>query len=280
MEGRKRHLQLYALSFGPSLEILHFYFEVKALQVSHNGDFTSFLNDTDKKHILFHEYISTVSCCECNRSFLAGPHKKSCLNKKQFLSLFEEISPSNTNHEKRTGKDNSKIIQYCLCKYTAKPSVEICALDITLISVILKQCFMPGSIPGYPQWLNDIKDIRNYVVHNGSGEIEETEFELKWSTLKTAILGYAGIIGGVMERKMKREINELKEKSNGDLQKVIQEYCQNFMQEVKASETNLEKSFERKTSELKNHFTAEQSRLADKHAEQNNNLHKKKYTRN
>ncbi|XP_063420842.1 uncharacterized protein LOC134706062 [Mytilus trossulus] len=201
MEERQRYIQLLAFSYGPAIDILHLFFENK---LSQNSSFIHFLDDTRNKHILFHEFKPTVQCCECIKLSLAAASKRGHLFKSQFELLYIDTCSPPPNHVQRRG---NHISQHCLCKYSAKTSVSIEDVDITLLYAIVNHCC---SLPSQQlAWVKDLKEVRNILVHLGNGQIEETHYKIQWNTMQVACLGLAGIIGVSFVRVFRREIERL-----------------------------------------------------------------------
>lgn len=212
------YLQLIAFATGPATEIIQHCFEVKVLCVQHKN-IETFLDDNNNKHILFHEYIPTVPCCKCSTLALAAVNKRGCINRSQFVQLYDDTGVSTPFHEKRFLTKG--FTQHCLCKVSAKSSVKVDSLDISLLYNIILHCCTP--VPLNPSWLKDIKDIRNFVSHVGDGQIVKLEFDNHWKTLETATLGLAGEIGSTCGKTYKRAIDQLKKSTVEELIKITKE---------------------------------------------------------
>lgn len=218
MEEREMYLQLLAFATGPATEIVQHCFEVKVLCVQHK-DIETFLDDINNKHTLFHEYIPTIPCCKCSMLSLAAVHKRGCLNRGQFVQLYDDNGVSMPSHEKRFLTKG--FTQHCLCKVSAKSSVRVDSLDISLLYNIIQHCCT--SKPLNPTWLKDIKDIRNFVSHVGDGQIVKFHFDNHWKTLEIATLGLAGEIGSTCEKTYKRAICQLKKSTVEELINITKE---------------------------------------------------------
>ncbi|VDI62710.1 nuclear receptor subfamily 1 group F member 4 [Mytilus galloprovincialis] len=220
MEERQWYIQLLAFSYGPAIEILHLFFENKLLQ---NSSFIQFLDDTRNKHILFHEFKPTVQCCECINLSLAAAHKRGHLFKSQFDLLYIDTCSSPPNHVQWRGK---LITQHCLCKYSAKTSVSIEDVDISLLYAIVNNCCsLPSQLLS---WIKDLKEVRNILVHLGNGHIAETNYKIQWNTLQIACLGLAGIIGNSFVRVFLREIERLTDCSIDALKDIVKKSKENL----------------------------------------------------
>ncbi|CAG2213920.1 unnamed protein product [Mytilus edulis] len=129
----------------------------------------------------------------CN-SIAGCTKQKGCLNRSQFDKLYINSGSPMPNHEIMKG---SKFDQICLCKYSAKSSVTVNDLDITLFNDIVQHCC--SSQINFA-WRKSIKDVRNFLAHAGTGYVNKQDFDDNWKTLNTATLGFAGEIGKVCEK--------------------------------------------------------------------------------
>ncbi|CAG2204777.1 unnamed protein product [Mytilus edulis] len=198
MDEYTLYLKLLSFVFGISTDVIHHYFEIRILNTL---TFHTFLNNN--KHILFHEYLPTVQCCQCLSVY--APSKRSCLRKDQFSSLFDWSGPAAPNHVKKT-LDGS-ISQYCLCSLSPVSNVSIDVMDISLVCALVRKC---PSIPGNPAWLEPIRDTRNYLVHLSSVQLSSQEFENRWIILESAVLNIAGVIGTTYQKTTRKHIAGLK----------------------------------------------------------------------
>ncbi|CAC5416695.1 unnamed protein product [Mytilus coruscus] len=123
----------------------------------------------------------------------------------------------------------SKILQHCLCKFSAKGSVTVDELDITLFYDVVQHC-CPSKMNF--MWRKNIKDVRNFLAHIPNGQVNNTDFEDNWKTLTNATLGFAREIGNKCKKMFQENISEIKnssievlkeklKKSNEDLIKVV-----------------------------------------------------------
>ncbi|CAC5422467.1 unnamed protein product [Mytilus coruscus] len=223
IQERKFFLQLWRFMTGPAIDVIQFYFEVKILN---NTTFETFLNDPNNIHQLFHQYLPTIPCCKCATPSLASARKRGCLILQQFDKLYDNSGLPQPNHENMTG---SKILQHCLCKYSAKCSVTVDELDITLFYTIVQHC-CPSKMNF--MWRKNIKDVRNFLAHVANGQVKKADFEDNWKSLNNATLGFAGEISNKCKKMTQEVILEidnssiegLKEKlkkSNEDLIKML-----------------------------------------------------------
>ncbi|VDI02828.1 Hypothetical predicted protein [Mytilus galloprovincialis] len=146
---------------------------------------------------------------------LAGPMNRGCLFRSQFNVLYDDTGLPSPHHEQRTA---SKVTRYCLCKYSAKCSVEVDQLDITLFCNIIKHVC--------PHKMNlalveSIKEVRNYVSHCGNYELSIQDFECRWKTLQNATLGLAGEISSTCTRMFKAEISRILNSSKDEMKEVL-----------------------------------------------------------
>ncbi|XP_076105116.1 uncharacterized protein LOC143073446 isoform X2 [Mytilus galloprovincialis] len=201
MDEYTQYLKLLSFVFGISTDVIHHYFEIRILNTL---TFHMFLNNN--KHILFHEYIPTVQCCQCFLLSVAAPNKRGCLRKDQFSSLFDSSGPAAPNHAKKS--IHGSVSQYCLCSLSPVSNVSIDVMDITLVCALVRKCC--PSIPGNPVWLETIRDTRNYLVHLPSGQLSSQEFENRWIILETAVINIAGVIGTTYQKTTRKHIAGLK----------------------------------------------------------------------
>ncbi|CAG2195880.1 unnamed protein product [Mytilus edulis] len=190
------------------MDVLHLFFETKVL----NGtEFYKFLNH--HKHILFHQFIPKVTCCECKYLSLAAQFKRGSLNANQFDKLYiRQTVQIVKGHEHKDSNDEIK--QHCLCQYSAEQQINVDCMDISLMHAVIKACCPVGSIPGDPNTLFQIKQIRNKLVHHGSCSMDINEFEDHWKSLEKCVLKYARMVATSYERKVKSEIQRLKEETS------------------------------------------------------------------
>lgn len=212
MQDNMRMINLWTFTMGPAFDVMKLFFEVKILQ---NSTFENFLNDENNKHILFHLYFPKHPCCYCMKEGLAGPMNRGCLFRSQFNVLYDDTGLPSPHHEQRTA---SKVTRYCLCKYSAKCSVEVDQLDITLFCNIIKHVC--------PHKMNlalveSIKEVRNYVSHCGHYELSIQDFEDRWKTLQNATLGLAGEISSTCTRMFKAEISRILNSSKDEMKEEL-----------------------------------------------------------
>lgn len=213
------YLQLWAFTTGPALKVMKHFFEVKILNTS---NFEDFLKDRHNMHVLYHQYCPTIQCCECRTHSLASPRKIGCLIQKQFDMLYDNSHLPNPSHE--YNMLGSKVKQYCLCKYSAKCSLTVSELDITLFYAIVQHLCASrmNSV-----WCKRIKEVRNCLAHNGDGKVIESDFENIWMKLKTATLGFAGELGSICEQMFQDEISRIKFFSTDELKKMLRKSNEN-----------------------------------------------------
>lgn len=201
MDDYKQYLKLLSFVVGISTDVVHHYFEIRILDTL---TFETFLNR--EKHVLFHEHIPTIKCCQCALLSLAAQHKRCFLTKSQFSLLFDSNGPVEPNHEKRSR--SGTVLEYCLHSYSAVRNVSVDVMDITLVCEIVRKCC--PSIPGNPSWLKAIRKTRNDLFHLSSGQLSTQEFEKEWKILATAVIQIAGVIGTSYQTTIRKQIAELK----------------------------------------------------------------------
>ncbi|CAC5405249.1 unnamed protein product [Mytilus coruscus] len=228
IEGRKLYFRLLALSLGPAMDVLHLFFETKVL----NGlELYMFLNQ--HKHVLFHQFIPKIPCCECKKLSLVASNKRGNMNNGQFNTLYERKGQIATAHEHKDCKGEIK--EHCLCQYTVKQQVSVDCMDISLMYVVIRTCCPVGSIPGDPNWLTKIKDVRNVLAHHGSCSMDMNEFEGLWKTLEDNVLNYAGVVASTHKKKVKTEIQKIKEETSLEHLKEVVKHSSENIQEVLSS---------------------------------------------
>lgn len=204
-------LQLWTFATGPAMKVMKHFFEVKVLNSS---KFETFLNDRHNMHVLFHQYMPKIACCECGTCSLASSSKKGCLVQRQFDMLYDNSHLPEPSHENMLGSN----VQYCLCKYSAKRSLTVSVLDITLFYSIV-QHLCPSKMKFV--WCKSIKDVRNWLAHIGDGMVNEADFEDRWNTLKTATLGLAAEMGSICEQLFEDEISRIQDSSSDQLKEML-----------------------------------------------------------
>lgn len=199
------YMKLLTFTLGIGMEVLHHYFEQKILNTM---KFFVFIDQY--KHNLYHECYPRVPCCQCTKNGLCSFSKKGCLDKRQFLSLFDIASP--TEHDHYQLGHNNEITKECLCRIDAKRSNDVDCMDISLMYAILKSCFLNNnmSIHGQPKYFETIKETRNFLAHTANQRISESEFNKRLTKTEQAILGIAGTVGTYFEKVNKKKIDLFK----------------------------------------------------------------------
>ncbi|CAG2244025.1 unnamed protein product [Mytilus edulis] len=147
--------------------------------------FNIFLNK--EKHKLVHIY-ETSQCCECTIEKISG---EKLITKKQLLMLFKS-DDMNLIREHRKYAGN-KLIQICICKYSAKANIDVRVVDITLANYIIQKCGKHEL--GIDNWIEQIKDVRNEIFHlSDTKEMTDHIFSNKWTKLEGSIMGIAQVI--------------------------------------------------------------------------------------
>ncbi|VDI77769.1 Hypothetical predicted protein [Mytilus galloprovincialis] len=200
-EDERYYMQLLTFTLGIGMEVLHIYFEQKILK---EEEFYMFLEKN--KHYLFHDFYSDVQCCKC----LKNPSKRGCLNKSQFLKLFD-INPLTEQDHFQTGR-HDEIIKDCLCRIDAKTSNDVDCMDISLMYGIIQSCFLNNRKPfhGNPKFLETIKDTRNFLAHAPCQRISKSDFDSYLAKTEKAILGIARAVGSYVTKVYKRKIDAFK----------------------------------------------------------------------
>ena len=201
MDDKERELEHYrklcTFMFGISLDLLRHYFEIKILDKKELFYFLDLY-----KHVLFHALYPAVSCCECRNGSSPLSKKPRTLYPDQFSLLFDiEDSTLQCLHNK-TGQ------QKCLCKYSASRSVKIDSLDISLVSAIVNTCC--PSIHGNPQWIKDIKDTRNFLLHKGDFRLKKDEYDTRLNTVEMATLHLAEVVSSTSLKMIQKQISDFK----------------------------------------------------------------------
>lgn len=203
------YMKCLAFILGIGMDVLHNYFEQKILK---GMDLYLFVEKN--KHYLYHAYNRSIKCCGCSASVFRSNSTKRSINRTQFEILFEIGLPTNLAHY-QTGSDN-QLKQDCLCRFDAKRSIEVDCMDITLMSAVIKACFLDNniSIHGNPKDLETVRNTRNYLAHSSERRLSKTEFTSKLVETEQAILGIANTIGKYFAKETKRKIEAFK---NDDL---------------------------------------------------------------
>lgn len=106
--------------------------------------------------------------------------------------------------------NGTKITQHCLCKYSAKSSVAVDDLDITLFYDIIQHC-CPSRMN--LTWRKSTKDVRNFLAHVGNGQVKKADFEDNWKILKSATLSFASEIENKCQKLFLKEILQIENSS-------------------------------------------------------------------
>ena len=195
-EEGEHYTKLFTFTYGISSDVLRLYFEIKILD---KEEFFFFLDRC--KHVLFHALHPTRSCCECRNGSISLSKKPPTLYPEQFNLLF--------NIENSTLQClNNKTVQNCLCKYSASRSVTVNSLDISLIYAIVKTCC--PSIHGNPQWIQDVKDTRNFLAHKSNCRLTKDEYDTCLNTVEKATLDLAKVVGSTILKMIQNQISDFK----------------------------------------------------------------------
>ncbi|XP_063400266.1 uncharacterized protein LOC134684885 [Mytilus trossulus] len=214
IEESKFYLQLWAFTTGPAIDAMHMYFEINVLNKT---KLETFLNNTNNKHVLFHQCFPEMPCCECNIHSIASKGKKGCLNKQQLKILFDDTNLPKPNHEKTAGTQTT---QFCLCKYSAKCSINIDSLDITLFYAIVQHC-CPTAMNF--AWRKSVKDVRNFLAHVGNGQVTKSDFQNLWLSLELATYGFVEELGNKCLKMFKKDVSHIKSSSIESLKITLKE---------------------------------------------------------
>lgn len=225
IQENQYYIQLSQFIEGPAIKVMQHFFEVKILD---NSEFESFLNDENNKHILFHQHFPTTRCCKCINVSLASAMKTGVLLSRQFEMLYDNSGLPQPDHEQLTG---SRIIQFCLCKYSAKCSIKVTDLDFNTFNLIIQHC-CPSRMNFI--WLKNIKEIRNYLAHRPS-QITKELFQEHWKTLETTTLGFACEIGEVCKEMFRAEISRIRYSSKDpqEMFMMLEKQHEDFMSHYK-----------------------------------------------
>ena len=195
-EEKEHYIKLSTFTFEISLTVLHHYFEIRVLD---KEEFFFFLYR--RKHVLFHALHPTKSCCECTNGSITTSKNPPTLNTNQFNLLF--------NIEKSTLQClHNKTVQNCLCKYSASRSVKVDSLDISLVYAIVKTCC--PSIHGKPQWIQDVKDTRNFLAHKSNSRLTKDEYDTRLNTVEKATLDLAKVVSSTFLKMIQKQIADFK----------------------------------------------------------------------
>lgn len=217
-EFQKRLRQFYE---DVVMNAVRVYFELEVLKKT---PIFSFLES--HKHKLFHEFIPTISCCECLRTNSRPSVSKIGLEKSQFDFLYDRSACAEAKHEIKNGQH---IQQYCVCNIKPK-LVEVADLDIILIRKIMTMCFVI-TLPGRPEWFKEIHDVRNCISHRG--RISKSDYKEKWRILETNALEIAFMNGKTFQSMIQKDTKRLKAEHD-TTDRIHEEVIANF-KKVKSS---------------------------------------------
>lgn len=211
MTNRTLYFRLLAFLLGPAVDVVKQFFEIYVLKPKYNSQLVIFLNALENKHELFHALVSNLPCCECKATSMKRQRNKG-FERIKFNALFDDSGAN--PHEQKKGKTK----KHCLCKFSAKVSIVLDNLDITLLYNLMQKCC--------PSQLNNnsfhtIKDIRNTLFHRGNLELKLDEFESIWKSLETATLEIAKDIGSISVKMFQRDIDDLKDSPYEKLKDMI-----------------------------------------------------------
>ncbi|XP_052080294.1 uncharacterized protein LOC127718337 [Mytilus californianus] len=189
------------------MNIIHVYFEREILDKT--TSFYFFLHKN--KHKLFHEYIPTVPCCQCQTgSQYKSTSKTGCLRESQFTVLYKCTTEDESCQEK---KDGTRRKEHCICKFDPK-DVKVFQLDIILVSAIINTC-CPQPLPANPKWIQKIKEVRNFLDHHGDAScLSKADFDDKWQILEKYSLLVANTTGESYMLGIKNRILSLKKEND------------------------------------------------------------------
>lgn len=179
---KKNYFKLVTLVVDIACLVIWDYIRTRILR--HNS-FETFLNK--QKHNLVHVF-ETSKCCQCSGEIT----KERLITRKQLLTLYKSDERNNIeDHKKYDGK---KIIQICICNYSAIANIDVRVVDNTLANYIIQRCGQQEL--KVDNWIKQIKDVRNKIFHlSDIQEITKANFKRKWTKLEGSILGIANVVG-------------------------------------------------------------------------------------
>lgn len=180
--------------------VLWTYIEEKVLG---SDNLESYLNTIKTKHSIYHTY-SKIQCCKCETTKNVA---EKLISKKQFQMLYEcDENKSLSVHEKFV---KGRLVQKCICCYSAVQNVNVRIFDITLANILIKTCGMHP--PGLDMWMRTITEIRNEIFHlSDIQEMTDHKFNLIWQKLEGSIMGIANLLQKNQPNDIQREIEIVK----------------------------------------------------------------------
>ncbi|XP_052089736.1 uncharacterized protein LOC127726384 isoform X3 [Mytilus californianus] len=135
------------------------------------GSLQDFINSKPVIHILFHLRHKNIQCCVDSANCVN--HGPLPLNYSQWDLLYIETPTPGFHH--------------CFCKYSAKATITLDDLDITLTSLILMNCC--NLSPNELSLISDLRQFKNnYLSHNTKGAITQAEYTTLFGDLTTYVL--------------------------------------------------------------------------------------------
>lgn len=197
------------------MDVVHTYFELKVLG---NMTFEKLLEEN--LHILFHMWKPKTKCCECLNNPLTESKRRQELNKNQFELLYISKDQSASDKEHIHAEKCLRIFT----PNTMTLSAGVISLDICLVYILVKHCMTPGSFPGNPSVMEDIKNCRNFHAHIGTNDNDiRQQLENTWSTLESSVQYLADILGRAYKHGLQKRIDALK--SSHDLDYSLEKVC-------------------------------------------------------
>ncbi|XP_071182111.1 uncharacterized protein [Mytilus edulis] len=174
--------------------------------------FTSYLNNENNKHALFHAWHYKKKCCQCKPD--DNGQKESLLTKQQFQIMYNNSGsvPQSHVHEM-----DSKI--HCLYNIAVNENVSLDALDVSVANCLI----VCGCTPEIKQELSDtksildsmkiIKDKRNEIFDTADvNNLSDNEFMDKWQKIRSSVVDLASVVDTDFCNEIKGEIDDLQHK--------------------------------------------------------------------
>lgn len=194
IDQKFNYFKLVALIADTACFVIWKFIEEKILAPN---SFETFLNR--EKHRLIHIY-ETSECCECQTGKI---NRERLISKMQLLLLYK--SDETKRNRKHSTYLEGRLIQTCICNYSAIRNVDVKVVDISLAYCLIEKFGKPEF--GVDHCIEHIQNVKNELVHRSDEQkITNEQFDRQWSKLEVAILEIANAIGSSYEWETRQRI--------------------------------------------------------------------------
>lgn len=202
----KKFLQLIKVSFDVSTSVARNFADCKVIGLpEYGGSFIKFLDL--RKHELYHKWQAKLPCCHCANNF---KQISKDMDKWRFDLLYQIISDRQIvcMKGKCPVKRNGCLMQYCICNIIPRQTISLNEMDISALSLILKDCKITKS---QQECIQNLNRQRCRLCHAYSTScLSNEEYDDIWKNLENATLELAKDVNYYYHASIKDHLTTLK----------------------------------------------------------------------